>query len=137
KRTGTGFETKKISRPIGGASHCEPDISDEFIISPDQKRQILINLMGLNSEIVNAVITHPSNAGQVLEAIGFPGLTIPGADQRQKQLMEIKQLLQAAPAEIPDESGEKRQIPSIEPEEIDDDQIHISICDSFLVSDKG
>lgn len=81
----------------GEVGDIEPEISETFPISWAQKRDVILQLIGMNNEDIAAVIRHPENAGLIAQIIGVPELYIPGDDDRSKQLMEIALLIRSEP----------------------------------------
>ena len=129
---------------IGSAKNLEPEGSENFPLSSDQKMSLLMELIRLNNPMVNSVIGHPENSHIITEALGFPDLYIPGEAQRFKALYTIKQLLGSEPKEQTDEAGEIKNIPAsragtplIPDPTVDEEEIQIAVFKYFLSSSKG
>lgn len=151
------------SEMSGETADIEPEVSETFPVSWSQKRDIMLNLMQMGNEDINAVIRHPENASLIATMIGVPELFIPGDDSRNKQLMEIALLIRAEPMmpQIPPpqadpETGVMEAPPAgppgmpppgqmapqlqssvpIDPD-LDDHPVEAEICKSWLRSEVG
>jgi hypothetical protein len=127
------------SEMSGETGEVEPEISETFPISWTQKRDVIMNLMQMGSEDINAVIRHPENAGMVASIIGVSGLYIPGDDDRNKQLAEIAELIVAEPQQVPPSpENPMGLIPSVPAEQdLDDHEIEADISKAWLKSEVG
>lgn len=121
---GTGYLNIVITRAqlLGKVAKVEPETSEAFPVSWAQKQERLMSLMNMGNENINAAIFDSQNTGQVASLLGFSQFNIPGEDDRDKQLMEINSLLRGEP---------------IEPEEIDDHEIHMETCRRWMISPTG
>lgn len=81
----------------GKVGEVEPDVNESFPISWAQKRDMILQLFQAGNEDIMAVLRHPENAGLVAMIIGVPELYIPGDDDRNKQLIEISELILSEP----------------------------------------
>lgn len=81
----------------GKVGEVEPDVNESFPISWAQKRDMILQLFQGGNEDVMEVLRHPENAGLIALIIGVPELYIPGDDDRNKQLVEIGELILAEP----------------------------------------
>lgn len=124
-KKGDTFITVWIKRTelAGKVGKVVSEVSDKLPVSWMQKKDQLFQLMQLNNEAIDSVVYHPENAGLLALLFGFPELYIPGADQRTKQLREIRQMEQGQPV-------------LVDPT-IDDHQVHSEVCASYLVSEQG
>lgn len=82
---------------LGKVGEVEPDVNESFPISWAQKRDMILQLFQMGNEDVMEVLRHPENAGLVALVIGVPELYIPGDDDRNKQLVEIGEMILAEP----------------------------------------
>lgn len=123
----------------GSFDRIEPEASSDFPISFGQKRSILRDLLQLGSDEINSVLFSSDNAGFVASLIGLSELKIPSAQQRNKQMREILQMIGFAPNEMKPDMMQPSQIISTVPVEplIDDHEVHIEVCIEFLSSDTG
>jgi len=81
----------------GSVGEVEPDVNESFPISWAQKRDMILQLFQGGNEDVMNVLRHPENAGLIALIIGVPELYIPGDDDRNKQLVEIGELILGEP----------------------------------------
>jgi hypothetical protein len=135
-----GFESMVVlpEELQGKAGHVEPEQSDQFPITADAKKGLILQLIGLQSDMVNAVISDPSNSKYIVQALGLPDIHIPGEDQRVRAIRTIRELLKSGPVPMGDEQSGEINIPSLEPEEeIDDEPVQIAIFKGYLASEKG
>ena len=84
-----------------------PD-GDESYPRTHEDRQLAYNVLVQAATAGNAgaaaILAEPKNAVVLKDIIALPGLVIPGADETEKQLSEIKQLLAEAP--IPNQDAQ-------------------------------
>lgn len=83
----------------GSVGEVEPDVNESFPISWAQKRDMILQLFQGGNEDVMNVLRHPENAGLIALIIGVPELYIPGDDDRNKQLVEIGELILSEPTQ--------------------------------------
>jgi hypothetical protein len=95
-------------------------------------------LQNPNPEIVRG-LTDPINIRNLNEAIGINTFEIPGEDDRQKQLEEIKLLSMGAPVpDINPETMQEEMQPSVPIEPlVDAHDVHAAVCRKVLVSERG
>jgi hypothetical protein len=90
-----------------GNFYCVPD-GDESYPRTHEDRQDAYNVLVAAATAGNAaaaaILNEPKNAVILKDVIAIPGLVIPGADETEKQLGEIKQLLEQAP--IPNQQAQ-------------------------------
>ena len=83
-----------------GNFFCIPD-GDESYPRTHEDRQLAYNALVQAATAGNAgaaaILAEPKNAVVLKDVVAIPGLVIPGADETEKQLAEIKQLLAEAP----------------------------------------
>jgi hypothetical protein len=112
----------------GKVGDVEPEGAETFPITTAQKQSLLMQLIGLNNEMLNAALFDPENRKIIADALAFPELHIPDEDQRIKQMREIQVMLG---------SGNRPGIPvAIEPD-VDDDHTHIVSLKDYMVSEAG
>lgn len=121
----TGFLNVWIRQAelTGKVGRVEPEANEELPASFSQYKQILMELMGMQNDQINAAIFNPANTGNVAKVLGWPDFHIPGQDDRDKQYGEIADMLQGI--DVMPEVG------------VDDDMVHIQICRSWCVSPTG
>lgn len=120
----------------GETGDVEPETSEAFPYSWSQKRDVLMNLMGMKDPAVAAVIAHPENASMVASLVGLPEMYIPGDDDRNKQLYEIAQLIVSSPTPGLDGTGQMQSSVPITPV-LDNNSIEAEICRAWLKSELG
>lgn len=117
--------------------------SEQIPISYNQRRAMIMDLVmnSVNVPQLQAVLYHPENVGLMKNTFGLTEFYIPGDDDRDKQLREIKELIQgqAMPGALDPTTGmpgpEISSVP-IDPD-VDNHPVHIEIIKAFLVSEVG
>lgn len=109
---------------LGKVGEVEPEGAETFPVTMAQKQSTLIQLLGMNNQMINGVIGDPANYKTVMDVIGFPEIKVPDDDQRIKQVRENQYMIDSS------------QLAQIEPL-IDSDDIHINAAKDFLVSNEG
>lgn len=83
-----------------GNFYCIPD-GDESYPRTHEDRQMAYNVLVQAATAGNAgaaaILAEPKNAVILKDIVAIPGLVVPGADESEKQLAEIKLLLKEAP----------------------------------------
>lgn len=130
----------------GQIGEVKPELSDQFPTTWGQKKAAWLELVGLNNEMITSILFHPENAGLISQILSIDDLYIPGDDQRNKQLEEIRQLIQAAPEPqmdpngqpiISPESGQPVMQATVHIEPVDDNSVHIAVLSAFICSAVG
>jgi hypothetical protein len=85
----------------GKVGNAYVEASESLPVSWNEKRSMVMNMLTMNNPQLMAVMSDPENAGFIARVIGVPELYIPGDEDRNKQLMEIMQLIQEEPMEMP------------------------------------
>ena len=82
-----------------GSAICIADTDASFPESTNAKRQTYQTMMAASERnpVLAAVMADPNNLEYGHDVMGLPDLIVPGADSRNKQLIEIQQLLQESP----------------------------------------
>lgn len=134
----------KQAELTGKIGRVEPDAEEELPTSLSQIKSTIIELVSLNNDYVNEGLFNPQNTPLLAKAIGLPDLYIPGQDNRDKQYAEIAELLLSGPvqgmAPMPQEGMQAQaapMIPTVMPDETDDDSIHISTLKAWGTSSTG
>lgn len=107
----------------GKVGEIAPESAEAFPITSAQKQALLMKLIEMNNEFLNAAMFDPTNRSVVASALSFPEFNIPGEDQRVKQGREIQAIIQQEPI-------------MVEPD-IDDHEIHMEVLKGFMVSVEG
>lgn len=135
----------------GKIGKVELEANENLPLTWSQQKDVIMQLLQAASPEVMEILNAPENREVIQEAIGLTNMTVPGEDDREKQLEEIKLLITSEPITVPVppelmqqaqmagvEPPQPQEIPSVEPEpDIDDDAIHFSICRNWLVSEAG
>jgi ssDNA-binding Zn-finger/Zn-ribbon topoisomerase 1 len=124
----------------GRIGQVRPEVSEQFPSTWGQKKAAWLELVGLNNEVITQVLFHPENISMLKEITGMDDLYVPGDDQRNKQLTEIKYLISAPPVEgmmDPMTGQEAMPTSSVPIEPVDDDAIHIAVLSAFICSEVG
>jgi hypothetical protein len=124
----------------GRIGHVEPSAGNQLPMSWGQQRDIIMELMKLNSDEINAVLYSPENSHMLQRLSGLPDLKIPGDESRTKQFREILQMItlgqdsdDMGPISATGEVVSPVQVDPI----IDDHAVEAQICKSFLQSKEG
>lgn len=107
----------------GKVGEVEPEGAETFPISTPQKQELLMRLIGMNNEMLNAAIFDAENRHLVADTLAYPDIFIPGEDQKIKQSREIQDIL-------------KGSMVMVEPE-VDDNAIHIETIKNWAVGSTG
>jgi hypothetical protein len=124
----------------GKVGEIEPETSEAFPISWAQKRDVLLQLIQMQDPQMGQIFMHPENTSFIAELIGMEDLYIPGDDDRNKQLIEIAQLIQGQPTMMGfDPMTGQEQFQSSVPvdQDVDRHEIEAEICLSWLKSPVG
>lgn len=124
----------------GKIGHVEPSAGNQLPMSWGQQRDIIMELLKMNSDEINAVLFSPENTHMLVRLSGLPDLKIPGDESRTKQYREILQII-ALGQDSDDmgpisETGEVISPVQVDPI-VDDHAVEAQICKSFLQSKEG
>lgn len=125
KKEGDGFVNVWIreSELLGEVGQCEPESSENFPISWEQVRGIILELLNTNAPIVQSILQDPTNVGELSRTMGLSKFKTPGEDDRDKQLWEIAAILKGIP---------------VQPEpEVDNNEMHVATIRSWANSAAG
>lgn len=116
----------------GNVGDVEPQVSEAFPLTAEQKRAYLMQLFGManKSEEMMAWLVHPENRETISDLLSFPELHVPGTNQRLKQLIEFRLLIKSDP-----KSEDQSSVPI--DFDIDDHSIHAQILRTQLASEIG
>jgi hypothetical protein len=136
----------KKSELQGNIGEVRPEVIQQFPTSWGQKKSAILELMGLNNEMINGILFHPENVNLLSQYLSIEQLYIPGDDQRNKQLSEIKNLIAGQPMMGPETIDPNTGMPGpgmpmgssvpIEPE-VDNNEIHAQTLEAFVCSEVG
>jgi hypothetical protein len=120
----------------GDLGEVTPEASENFPITGAQKADLIRDMIKQGDDAIRNVLFHPENAELVAITLGVPELYIPGADDRNKQLWEIQELIMGAPTPSQVQAGQME--PSVLPDfDVDDHQVHIDVLKAYLVGAVG
>lgn len=109
---------------LNGDIHAYPDTDQGFPITAAELRERWMELMqqAASNPVAQAIFDDPANQEQAANALGVPGMVVPGAAMRTKVLETIDQLLAAEPIPVQGAAGQSSYwLPSVMPDkEIDD-----------------
>lgn len=129
---GKGYKNIWIRRAeLGGRiGRVESETSEQFPVAWTQVQATVQKLIETGEPHILAALFHPENTTFMSRVFGLTDLYIPGEDDRDKQKMEIMELLESAP--LPDGSP---SVP-VDPD-IDNHPIHKEVLLAFMNSDVG
>lgn len=130
---------------VGGV---EPEAAEQFPVSLMQKKDLIMNLLQLQSPEINAALFTPENSVILQDVLALNEFKVPGQTQRVKQILEINEMTRPDPESgISPEptvqrdplTGQTTNIESTVPidNDVDDHQIHINTLKAFLVDQIG
>lgn len=133
---GTFFNTYiRKAETEGKIGKIELESNENIPLTWSQQKDTIMQLLENPNPEIARTITDPRNIKNLQDAIGLTNFTIPGEDDREKQLDELKQLAIGTPIPI-DEMGNMQSSIPIEPT-VDDHSIHATVCRGFLVGEAG
>jgi len=118
----------------GKVGEVEPETNENFPMSSSQKQQLILQLLQLNNDLVNAAMSDPNNAEILTDALSLSDFKIPGEVQRFKQAREIQDLSLGEPVQGQD--GNLTPSVPIDPD-VDDHMIHKEVLVSYLCDTPG
>jgi hypothetical protein len=129
----------KKAETEGKIGRIELEANENIPLNWSQQKDTIMELLQNPNPIVAKVVADPSNIDSLQTAIGLTDFNIPGEDDREKQLEEIKELMIGAPTpEGMGPDGQPTMGPSVPVEPtVDDHEIHAAICRKFLVGEAG
>lgn len=120
----------------GRFGSVELEASEELPTTWAQKRDVIMQLMQSSNPLIFNAITSPENLPVLQQSIGLHDFILPGTEDREKQLEEIRELLEGAPIPNPMNPGEEMPSVDIEPL-VDNNALEAEICKRWLKSDAG
>jgi len=119
----------------GKIGSIELETSEELPVTWAQKKEVIMTLLQMNNPLILDALTSPQNLPVLQEALGLHGFQLPGEEDRQKQMDEIRELLQSQPLVNPQTSEEEPSV-DIEPN-VDNNMFEAEVCKIWLKSDEG
>ena len=123
----------EMNGKVGGV---ESEASDSFPVSLMQKKDLLMKLMELNNEFINAALYQPENARVIQDVLALNELKLPGETQRIKQVLEISEMTRPGVAPVQDELGGFVSTVAIDLD-VDDHIVHSKTLRSYLADLSG
>lgn len=134
----------KKSEMDGKIGEVELEAADDLPMTSAQIRDMVMQMMSTGNPALQAIFGSPANLPIMQQMFGMNDLHLPGEDDREKQLEEIQELVNAQPVMGPGEpdpiTGMAQPQPesSIQPElMVDSHDIEAEICRIWLVSESG
>jgi hypothetical protein len=120
----------------GKIGAVRPEVVQQFPTSWGQKKAAILEMLSMNNPMINNILFHPENIHILALYLSIEQLYIPGDDQRNKQLSELKGLVGGMPLVDPN-TGEPISSSVPVEMEVDDHQIHSSVLEAFICSEAG
>lgn len=130
----------------GKIGSIELESSEQIPISDEQQKEMMLNLLQLNIEELNAAFTSPENLPFIRKLVRIPQFKLPGEDDRQKQYEEINLLVASAPIVMAPEINPTLVQEEVEPTElpsvpidplVDNHEIESATCRTWLIGPAG
>lgn len=131
----------------GKIGKVELEANENLPITWNQRKDVIMQLLNAGQPEVLKILAAPENLPIIREAIGLEGFFVPGEDDRDKQLDEIKQLLNSAPitdptsGQIDPMTGQPTppiELPSVEVDpDYDNHEIQFEVCRHWIISEVG
>lgn len=119
----------------GKIGKVELEANENLPITWNQRKDVLMQLIQTGNPEILAMLGEPGNLPLIREAIGLDGFFVPGEADRDKQLDEIKLLLNSEPIFDP-ETG--MEMPSVEVDpDYDNHRVEFEITKNWVVSEAG
>jgi hypothetical protein len=137
---GMEFDSKWIRMAdLRGSLLAYPEADEQFPTLWNQKRAVLLQLMGMKDPSIQQTLAMPENLTLVKQLLGLTELQVPGEESRTKQVREITVLLEGQPvARTNLQTGQVMVMPSLLPDGFaDDHQVELETCKQWLNSDAG
>ncbi len=141
---GSGFKNVQMRKasPSAKVSRVEVVKSEQFPTTWEQKRAFILELIDKNNEAISSTIFSSENISLISKIVGIPELKVPGEADRDKQLHEIEELLQAEPVPVDEQIIEEGAEPRLQStvavdEQVDNNSVHIGTIVSWAISPEG
>lgn len=135
----------------GKIGSVELEANENLPITWNQQKDAIIELFGMNNDMIMNTLMTPENLPYIKKAIGLTDYIIPGEDDRLKEFEEIQLLINSEPIEMPPDPMAVQQammmgqpppgpqrLPSIEPDiDVDNHVLAADVDRRWLVSDAG
>jgi ssDNA-binding Zn-finger/Zn-ribbon topoisomerase 1 len=119
----------------GKIGRVELEANENLPMTWNQRKDVIMQLLQTGNPEILAMLGTPENLPVVREAIGLDDFYVPGTDDREKQLDEIKLLLNSTP--LPDAmTGMEAPSVDVDPQ-IDNNGLEFEVCRHWLISEEG
>jgi len=127
----------KKSDLLGKIGDILPEVGEQFPSNWAQTSAKVMELIGMQNEMINGILAHPENISLIAKTIGVPDLYVPGENERNKELFVIAQVLHT-PENVDPMTGIPAPImaPPVNPL-IDNPALQSETLKAFLSSDVG
>ena len=135
------FESRIIRlADLKGNIQARPEADETFPRLKSQQRAVIEKMMGTNDPYVAEILGHPANVGIIRSLLGLSDFTIPGENERNKQLREIEQMMKEQPIEQPqiDPSMSAPPMSSVAIDDLlDNHKVEFEECQRWASGDDG
>jgi hypothetical protein len=135
------FEAKVIRlADLKGNIFARPEADETFPRLKSQQRSVIQQLMSVDDPFVAEIMSDPANVGQIRALMGLSDFTIPGENERNKQLREIEQMLKEGQAigQLPQDPANPVPPTTIPIDELlDNHKVEFGECLRWASSDDG
>jgi hypothetical protein len=102
KQEGDGYANVWIrqSEMTGRVADVYPEASDQFPMTWEQTRGVIMELLQMQDPFVTSVLQSPENVDEFSKIFSLTKFKVPGAEQRYKQTYEIAKLKQGQPVQV-------------------------------------
>jgi hypothetical protein len=102
KQEGDGYANVWIraSEMTGRVADVYPEASDQFPMTWEQTRGVIMELLQIQDPYVTSVLQSPENVDEFSKIFSLSKFKVPGAEQRYKQTYEIAKLKQGQPVQV-------------------------------------
>jgi len=129
----------------GKIGKVELEANENLPITWAQRKDVLMQLLQTGTPEILQILGSPENLGVIREAIGLDEFFVPGEDDVEKQLDEIKLLLASQPfpgmPQMDPNTGQQvmgQDTPSVEVDpDYDNHQVQFEICRKWIISEEG
>lgn len=124
----------------GKIGKIELEANENIPMTWGQRKDLIMQLLQSASPQLLELMNAPENREFIYDAIGLTDMFVPGEDDREKQLNEIKELLNSSPIPtgVQDPNQGPPEIASVEIDpDYDDHKVQFEICRQFIISEYG
>ena len=102
KKEGDGYANVWIrqSEMTGRVADVYPEGSDQFPMTWEQTRGVIMELLQIQDPYITSVLQSPENVDEFSKIFSLTKFKVPGAEQRYKQIYEIAKLKQGQPVQV-------------------------------------